>query len=90
LHAFERVRASVGEDDAGPGDEVLDGAGDEYLAGAGHRRDTRADVHGDAAYVVTAQLDLTGVQTRSDGDWQHGTEGRRAADGACWPVEDGE
>jgi hypothetical protein len=42
-HAFELPLASVGEDDSGSGDEILDGARNEHLAGSRERRNTRPD-----------------------------------------------
>src|SRR5437764_14210472 len=88
--ALEGVAAAVGEDDAGPGHEVLYGARDQDLAGACHRRNARADVHGDAAHIVAPQLDLTGVQSGPDRHREHLAQRRRAADGARWTVEGGE
>src|SRR5215218_1085791 len=51
-------------------DQVLDGAGDEDLAGRGERADPRPDIDGDAGDVLTADLALSGVQTRPHVDPQ--------------------
>src|SRR5918994_372207 len=61
-HAFERMGAAISKWDAGAVNEVGDGAGGEDFVGLGERLDTLGDVDGDAADVVTAQLDLAGVE----------------------------
>src|SRR6266566_4181621 len=61
-HALELPLASVGEDDSGSGDEILDGARHEDFARLGGCGDARAGVHGDSADLVAHQLTFAGVQ----------------------------
>src|SRR3954453_13636005 len=92
-NAFEFVVASVGEFDAGAGDEVDDRGRDEGLAGIGERGDSSGDVDADAGDVVADELDLSGVKATAQFDVECGKgngEVARAADGAGGSVEDGE
>src|SRR3990170_4996638 len=89
-HALERLDAAVGKGDVEAGREGLDGLGGDHLAGPGLGHEPRGDVHGDAAYLTPAQLDLAGVDARADLDAglaQHVADLEGAADGAPWPVE---
>ena len=54
--------AAISERDARAADEVGDGAGDEDFVGLGECLDALGDVDGDAADVVTVQLDFAGVE----------------------------
>src|SRR6266536_6113102 len=54
--------AATSERDARARDEIGDGARNENFVGLGERLDALGDVDGDAADVVTAQLDLAGVE----------------------------
>jgi hypothetical protein len=67
-YTFELPLAAVGEDDSGPGDEILDGARYEHFARLGRRCDTGARVHGDPADLVAHQLTLAGVKPGPDLD----------------------
>ena len=64
--ALQCVGAAIGEGDARARDQVLHGAGDEDLAGTGDRRDPCADVDGDAADVVVAQLNLSASSIQTE------------------------
>src|SRR4029079_5534066 len=68
-------------------------ARDQDLAGTRGGPDAGADVHGHAGHVVTADLALSGVQSRADLEAQSthriGDVGR-AADAAGRPVERGQ
>src|SRR5438093_11126876 len=89
----ELVDATVGEAEAGSGDEVLHrGRGDD-LSGACHRADPLRDVDGDTADVAAAYLNFPGMQASPDVDSQigHGVpERRRASHGPRRPVERGQ
>src|SRR5438552_3389721 len=61
--ALEFALASVVEFDAGTGEERRDRARDENLARGGDFGDPSSDVDGDAANVVTHELDLTRMET---------------------------
>jgi hypothetical protein len=62
------VGTSVFEGDSGAVDEVFDGARHKDLPGIRQRCDSRRDVDGDSADVVTAPFALTGVQAASNID----------------------
>ena len=84
---------TVGEVEAGAGDEVGHRTRDEDLTRPTSGLHALSGVHGDAADVLTAQLDLSGVKARPDFD--PNTTKRRddsdgAANGACRPVEGGD
>jgi len=55
------VLAAVGEGELAADHEVADGAGDEDLAGSSEGHDPGAEVDGEAADVVVAELDLAGM-----------------------------
>src|SRR6266705_5290755 len=61
-HAFECHVAAILELDAGTSHEILDRARHKYLAGLSLRRDSRADVDGDAAYLLVQPLALAGMK----------------------------
>ena len=91
--ALERVGAPLLEAETRAGNEVLDGAGHEDLACSGERGDAGADVHGDAADLVSDDLALARMQPRADLDAE-GTDAFAdrlgAADGPGRTVERGE
>ena len=72
-YALEHVAAPIFEGDARAVDEVLHGARHEDLARLRQCGNSCANVDGDASYVVTADLALTGVQTTSyiDAQFRH-------------------
>jgi hypothetical protein len=75
------VSAVVFEDEAGPGDEILDGRRYEDIGRPSQRSDPRPYVHSDTPYVVAGPLDLPGVQAGPDLDaeWPNGRDYRLAA-----------
>ena len=82
---------AVLQGDAGADHQVADGPGDQDLAGAGGGHDAGADVDGDPADVVVADVELPGVEAGPDLDAdaaQLGPEGQGAADRPAGPVED--
>jgi hypothetical protein len=93
LDALQQVHAAVFEGDVGPGDQVPHGSRDKDLAGIGRRHHSSGDVHGDTADIVPAQLDLAGVQPRSELEADAGQflpERRRTVDRPTGPVSDGD
>src|SRR4029450_4178556 len=82
--ALEGVGPAVLQGDAGARHQVLDGAGHQDLTGAGGGHDPGGKVDRDPAHVLTAEVDLAGVEPRPDLDpavSQLLTEGQGAADG---------
>src|SRR5438874_7283695 len=82
--------SALTELDPRAGDQVGDRTGDENLAGRRGRRDARAGVHRDPADSALDQLDLAGMDTRTDLDpqlLQAIDDLERAADRAGGPVE---
>jgi hypothetical protein len=77
--AFARVGAAISERDARAADKVGDSARDEDFVRPRERLDSLGDVDGDAADVVTAQLDFASVETATHTD-ADGVE--RVANGA--------
>jgi hypothetical protein len=59
-------RAERGESEVGTRDEVSNGSRDDHLAIAGLTKGPSRDVHADPSDVVVAELDLTGVDRRTD------------------------
>lgn len=59
---FELGSAGIAEPDLGSGDQVPDRARNEDLTRPGLSSDTRADVHGNAAELVTDELALPGME----------------------------
>ena len=53
--------ATVGELDPGTGNQILNGGRDEHFPGTGQIGDAGADVDGESCDVLTATLNLTGV-----------------------------
>jgi hypothetical protein len=89
---LELVLASIVELDAGSGDEVMHRAGHKDLVRLGQARDSLADVNGDAADIVSDELDLTGMEASSnlDAEIANGVRnGSGSADGTSRTVEDG-
>src|SRR5262245_55641043 len=82
--------AAISERDARPADEVDDGAGHEDFVGLGECLDPLGDVDGDAADVLTGQLDFAGVEP---GPHMDADGADRVADGtgtahrSSWAVE---
>src|SRR4026209_1744923 len=64
--ALELVHPGVLEFEVGPVDEVHDGRRDEDLIGAGDSHDPRRRVDGDAAQVVSRDLDFAGGDPCAD------------------------
>jgi hypothetical protein len=62
------VRSTIVEFDPGTGDEVPHRPRYENLAWVGGRLHAGSDVDGDAADVISPQVDLAGVYSGSDGD----------------------
>src|SRR5215216_4702864 len=83
--AFERMGAAISERDARTRNQVGDGARDEHLVWMRERLHPLCDVDGDAADVVTAQLDLARVEPIAHMDADRAD---RVADGSPRPVED--
>ena len=89
-HTLELVCAAVVELEARPDHEVAQRAGHQHLVRSGQCADPRADVHGDTADVVAANLALAGVQpgTYLDAERLHRVANRHgAADRSLRPVE---
>ena len=86
--------AAVGQRLARADDEVADGAADEHLAWCGEAADARADVHREAADVVTGeQFAFAGVQAGANLQVEVAdpvADRGRAADRAAGTVEHGE
>jgi hypothetical protein len=59
------VIAGVDEGEAGASHQVDDGSRDEHIAGTCERLDPLRQVHGDAADVISAKLDLAGVDAEA-------------------------
>ena len=59
-------RAERAERQVGARDQVANGSRDHDLAIAGLSKDSSRDVHADPSDVVVAELDLTGVDRRTD------------------------
>src|SRR5581483_1413230 len=66
LHTLESAAAPVAEGQPRADDEIPDGARRQHLARRGFACDARADVHGDAADVVSHALALARVQSGAD------------------------
>ena len=60
------MHAAVVEFEPGPDHEVAQRAGDKHVVPSGQSGYASADVHGDAADVVAADLALAGVQPGAD------------------------
>ena len=60
----------VGPFEQGAGKQVVDGSRHEHLAGLGESLDSCRDVGGDAAHVIGATLDLTGVDADRESQGQ--------------------
>src|SRR4029077_14264552 len=91
--ALQGVCAPVFENDPRTSDQILDGTRGEDLAGPGESSDTRTDVHGKSADVVTHSLALARVDAGSNleaGIVEAIADGYGAAHGAGRPVEGGE
>src|ERR671915_2352675 len=91
--ALQCVGPAVLQVDAGAGDQVPDGSRDQHLAGPGGGHDPGAEVDGDPADVVVAQLELPGVDPGPDLDAglaQLPAQPEGAADAPAGPVEDGQ
>src|SRR5215216_7759996 len=76
--------------DVGADDQVANGPGGQDVPRLGGCHHPGRDVYGDAADVAAAQLDLAGVQPRSDLDADASqliSEGGRAADRPSGSVE---
>jgi hypothetical protein len=89
-HALELYVTSVSEGQPGTGDQVLDGARNDNFIGLRLRRDTRPDMHGNAAHLPGHDLALAGVQPCADMQPQlpyPATDRLRAPDGARGSVE---
>src|SRR3974390_3406134 len=61
--------------DARSGHEVADIPGHEHLIWSGNRRTALSDVDGDSTHVVSAHLDLPGVEPRADLDPESASTG---------------
>src|SRR5690242_2826616 len=57
--------AALGEFQSGAGDEIGDDARHQHLVRSRMRHHARCGVYGDAADILAAQLNLTGVQARA-------------------------
>src|SRR5438876_11516308 len=92
-YALELVCAALVEAQAGAGDESFRGAGHQDFAGTGKRRDSSADVHGDARQLGPKNLTLAGMQPGANGETQtlNGIGDRaRGANATRGPIEGGE
>src|SRR5690349_12806540 len=90
LHTLESAAAPVSEGQPGTDDEIFDGAGRQHFAGCCLGCDAGADVHGDAADVVSHALALARVQAGAhlETERAHGiANGQAAAHAAGWAVE---
>src|SRR5512132_493957 len=88
--AFERVGAAISERDARAANKVDDGARDKDFVRPRERLDSLGDVDGDAADVVTAQLDFPSVEaaTHTDADGEERiANGAGAAHRSPRPIE---
>src|SRR6266545_7499610 len=89
-HAFERVQTAIGKGYSGARYEVLDRTGHEHLARLRVGGNACPDVDGDAADVVVAELDLSGVQAGADLDAESThivADAGSATNGACGAIE---
>ena len=60
------MHSAIREPKSGADNKIFDRTRDEHFARGRGRRYTRGDVHGDAAGRAVVQIDLSGVQTRTD------------------------
>src|SRR5947208_3302271 len=67
-NALQFVLATILKLQPAPGDEIGHSPTHEHFAWSSHRRHTLADMHSDAADVVTAQLHLSRVEPRTNLD----------------------
>ena len=92
-NSFQCVDAVVLERNTGSDDEILDRTRDKYLTGARQVSNARCDMNAESADVISAPLDLPGVQAGPDLDPEatHRISDRACArDGACGAVEGGD
>ena len=90
--ALELVLASILEREPGAGDEISGGSGHEHVTRSGDTRHTRADMYGDAAWLlITYALDLTSVDAGSHLESElveSSPQFERASDRSCRAVEE--
>src|SRR5262249_43521675 len=89
-HTLELINTALHKLEPGPDHQIAQRAGHQHLVGPRHRANARADVHGDPADVIAADLALAGVQPGAHGDAQRGhrvADCHRAADRALRTVE---
>jgi hypothetical protein len=90
---FQRLAAPVFQDGVGPDDQVPHRPRGQDLIGPGRPHHPGCDVHGDAADIAVAQLDLAGVEPGPNPEpdaAQFVSEGGCAADSPTGAVEGGQ
>src|SRR6266568_6821072 len=88
--AFECLFAAVLEPDSGTRDEIGHRSRDKDFGRARERRDSCADVNGDAPDIIASQLHFSGVQTGAHFDAERPDrldKRARTPDRFAWPVE---
>src|SRR5947207_3053428 len=92
-YPLELASSAVFETEARAGDKILDGPRDEDLARRRRRRDSRADVHGDAGDLLPRNLAFARVEPGANDETESGdriADRLSAADRASRTIKGGE